>query len=94
MRALLSGGTEIEVVCWLDDNQPPSLGVPQEPSHQLPEHPGDKPPLVVEQPGPSLEDLARLLENHGAVLIQEIHRELQTRVPGGFQAERLVEMLE
>ena len=27
-------------------------------------------------------------------MIQEIHRELHTRVPGGFQAERLTEMLE
>ena len=29
-----------------------------------------------------------------ADVIQDIHRELHTRVPGGFQAERLAEILE
>jgi hypothetical protein len=38
----------------------------------------------------------RVLQDHAAVadLLQQIHRDLRTTVPGGFQAESLAEMLE
>lgn len=43
-----------------------------------------------------LEAYGGVLENHAAVadLVQKIHSDLHTRVPGGFQAERLAELLE
>ena len=58
-----------------------SLGPP------LPGHPANP---------PSIQDFANLLDNHQkvAAIIQDIHREISARVPGGFQSERLSEILE
>ena len=43
-----------------------------------------------------LQTYKRILQDHDAVadLVQQIHRDLHTTVPGGFQAERLSEMLQ
>ncbi|KAH0776217.1 hypothetical protein KY290_007628 [Solanum tuberosum] len=74
----------------LEKESPNESWKPQQPPvHQPPiqEHTGEH---------MSLENWERLLQNHKevAAVIQEIHRELHTSVPGGFQAERLTEMLE
>ena len=55
--------------------------------------PAEEPPSNSQQ---SLESYEKLLKSHAAVadLVQEIHRDLHTHVPGGFQAERLAEILE
>lgn len=44
----------------------------------------------------SLRDFRQLLDDHAIIAkrIQEIHQDLKTRVPAGFQAERLAEILE
>ncbi|TMW81077.1 hypothetical protein EJD97_012162 (mitochondrion) [Solanum chilense] len=68
------------------------------PAPPQPQQPPVHQPPIQEHTGEhmSLENWERLLQNHKevAAVIQEIHRELHTRVPGGFQAERLTEMLE
>ncbi|EEF27435.1 conserved hypothetical protein [Ricinus communis] len=55
-------------------------------------------PPIQERPvnQPSLEDFANLLESHERISerIKDLFRDLHTRVPGGFQAERLTEILE
>ena len=55
-------------------------------------------PPIQERPvdQPSLESFAKLLETHERISerIKDLFRDLHTRVPGGFQAERLTEMLE
>lgn len=49
-----------------------------------------------DQPPSRDEYFRRLLDNHEVIsdLIQEIHRQLHTHVPAGFQAAELTEMLE
>jgi len=52
--------------------------------------------LIQAQPPGHQPPILELLENHAAVadVIRDIHRELHIRVPGGFQAEWLAEILE
>ncbi|KAH0706230.1 hypothetical protein KY285_010724 [Solanum tuberosum] len=69
-----------------------------DPAPPQPQQPPVHQPPLQEHTGEhmSLENWERLLQNHKevAAVIQEIHRELHTRILGGFQAERLTKMLE
>lgn len=66
------------------------------PEQRPPEQPPAQPLELEQLQRPTLEEFRQLLETHQGIAdtIKRIFQDLHTRVPAGFQSERLTEMLE